>query len=76
MSASVRNNVFSFSFFFLSENRFAPLQNLQTKASAEIQTKAVKDLISRLLPDRAQEFDVIIEPGRPEEENGYFQVFS
>jgi hypothetical protein len=40
----------------------------------DIQAQAVRDLIERLLPERASEFDVKVEPGLLEDENGYFQV--
>lgn len=51
-----------------------PLQNIRTQTLAEVQTQAVSDLIARLLPDRANQFYITVEPGRLEEENGYFQV--
>lgn len=40
----------------------------------EIQVDAVKNLIHRLIPERADEFAIIVEPGHVQEENGYFQV--
>lgn len=51
-----------------------PLDKIHTRTSVEIQAQAVTDLIGRLLPGRANEFDVKVEPGLPGEENGYFQV--
>ena len=50
------------------------LTNIRTKASPQVQAQAVKDLIGRLLDDRAKDFDVVIEPARPEEEKGFFEV--
>ena len=50
------------------------LDKIRSQASAEIQIRAVRDLIGRLLPDRANEFSIIVEPCRMEEKNGYFQV--
>ncbi|XP_046631090.1 alpha-N-acetylglucosaminidase-like isoform X2 [Daphnia pulicaria] len=50
------------------------LDNIRTRTSVDIQAQAVRDLIERLLPERASEFDVKVEPGLLEDENGYFQV--
>lgn len=50
------------------------LDRIQTQTSRKIQSQTVADLISRLLPERAEEFDVKVEGGHAAEENGYFQV--
>ena len=50
------------------------LDKIQTRTSPDVQALTVKALIGRLLPERAAEFDIAIEPGLIGEENGYFQV--
>ncbi|XP_045023592.1 alpha-N-acetylglucosaminidase-like isoform X2 [Daphnia magna] len=50
------------------------LDRIQTQTSRKIQSQTVADLISRLLPERAEEFDVKVEGGHAAEENGYFQI--
>ena len=62
--------------FKFNEGLCSSLNEIRTRTSFEIQAQAVIDLIERLLPERSNLFDVKVEPGLLEEENGYFQVSS
>ena len=49
------------------------MDKIRTRTSSEIQAQAVRALVGRLLPERAGEFEITIEPGLIGEENGYFE---
>ncbi len=71
---SIRNSLLYFK--CTAEGLGGSLDKIRTRTSVDIQAQAVRDLIERLLPERASEFDVKVEPGLPQDENGYFQVDS
>ena len=52
----------------------ALLEGIKVKTTAEVQARTVQDLISRLIPERANEFVVQVDsPSSPQ--NEYFEVF-
>ena len=46
----------------LDQKMFNELHHIRSHASSDVQTQAVRDLITRLLPEHASKFDIVVQP--------------